>query len=968
MAGNQQIPTENIDEVILRLLKLEPGMEIDYQTYYEIIKKKLAVHRIAGKELPQEEQVLLEEELKRVWRIKDRQKKRIKVKEKKTKVSGGTPPPKGGMGAPPKTSAIIKIKTGKLSTHKFLDRTVKEVNVKDVTEKKPETSKKDDPLDRIIKRLDSIIKTLIDLNRENKEESERQRKNSENKKRKEKEESLESKIFNGIKTAVKKMIAPFQSIWDYIINFLWNVFLGKIVLKLLDWFSDKKNKDKIGSIIRFFKDWWPTMLGAYILFGTAFGKLARGVVGIAFRGAVGFGKIIARLIAAIAKGKGLKGIAGALAGEGKALGGGIKGGGWKGALLKGGLAIGGSLLAGFAIDKGVEALTGGGDKQKPVDNKDNQEQSKLNVPNDPKIPMLNAATGGLADIGKIFGKFGNMEGMLGPLGLLMSLMNMKELPQEFQGLVSGKKGTDKIPAMLTDGEFVMSKGAVQKYGVDALESMNAAGGGTNVPKIVKGIPHAVGGGLIGGEGVSRQPSGLINWYGRQINPYDSNQMSLDDFFKWVDSRITERMYGGPGMYSSKYFEGSPKTSLSGYIPKPTIGGKFSSVPESRMLPAAGESSANAMRAAAKTTRVIREPIPTSRAIVPYEGGGLVKSGVTGGLSESIPQIKTNMRVPGGFGSLKEGVIGILANIVLDKISEKINKSILGGQIERSKSLRGRKKEDYVNSLRNRISEEQKWQKGPGGLFDKIVRFGGETSSEQMSKRSTDILSGMGLKPYQGGAIVGGYKLKNQSFKDAPKTMVMTDEKGRPFVGHKAMKNGKLTYVRPPSPGTGTSNIFEMFGRMINPGAYRESDARIAMKNQKIAMVNALESFQSQGMATDAQARMMKQMGGNLKDVQNDLNYRRKEQKGDAKIYRGGQRSNSRLKPLTPSTTQRRRSAVRPPVKPAPRYNPAGGGINGIRGKNRGGSGNTSMGSVRPVAATRGRGSTASQKRHLGINK
>jgi hypothetical protein len=67
----------------------------------------------------------------------------------------------------------------------------------------------------------------------------------------------------------------------------------------------------------------------------------------------------------------------------------------------------------------------------------------------------------------------------------------------FNGLVSGEKGVDKVPAMLTDGEFVMSRGAVQKFGVDTLEGMNAAGGGTNKPKVVQGTTYAAGGGMIG---------------------------------------------------------------------------------------------------------------------------------------------------------------------------------------------------------------------------------------------------------------------------------------------------------------------------------------------------------------------------------------------------------------------------------------------------------------------------------------
>ncbi len=53
------------------------------------------------------------------------------------------------------------------------------------------------------------------------------------------------------------------------------------------------------------------------------------------------------------------------------------------------------------------------------------------------------------------------------------------------GQVPGSGNKDTVPAMLTPGEFVMSKGAVNKIGVDNLKEMNAAGGGTNVPKLMK---------------------------------------------------------------------------------------------------------------------------------------------------------------------------------------------------------------------------------------------------------------------------------------------------------------------------------------------------------------------------------------------------------------------------------------------------------------------------------------------------
>ena len=74
------------------------------------------------------------------------------------------------------------------------------------------------------------------------------------------------------------------------------------------------------------------------------------------------------------------------------------------------------------------------------------------------------------------------------------------------GEVQGSGDKDTVPAMLTPGEFVMSKGAVEQYGIDTMEGMNAAAGGTNAPTIQKGggkgmnmmIPRFSGGGKATG--------------------------------------------------------------------------------------------------------------------------------------------------------------------------------------------------------------------------------------------------------------------------------------------------------------------------------------------------------------------------------------------------------------------------------------------------------------------------------------
>ena len=57
-------------------------------------------------------------------------------------------------------------------------------------------------------------------------------------------------------------------------------------------------------------------------------------------------------------------------------------------------------------------------------------------------------------------------------------------------------GTDTVPAMLTPGEFVVSRPAVQKIGLNNLLEMNAAGGGTNRPTVGPGGLYARGGGRV----------------------------------------------------------------------------------------------------------------------------------------------------------------------------------------------------------------------------------------------------------------------------------------------------------------------------------------------------------------------------------------------------------------------------------------------------------------------------------------
>ena len=140
------------------------------------------------------------------------------------------------------------------------------------------------------------------------------------------------------------------------------------------------------------------------------------------------------------------------------------------------------------------------------------------------------------------------------------------------GFVSGPDGVDKVPARLTAGEFVMSKGAVQKYGANTLAAMNAAGGGTNVPTPVNGYNE---GGLVGGAGLGglrtldmlframQSMKGLSSIFSSQKNnDEDLTDDEINELYKDVtnpkDPNILERLLGakdGP-------FNVDPRTTKS----------------------------------------------------------------------------------------------------------------------------------------------------------------------------------------------------------------------------------------------------------------------------------------------------------------------------------------------------------------------------------------------------------------------
>ena len=375
-----------------------------------------------------------------------------------------------------------------------------------------------DYLKEITSSLGNIIKILNQGISADVKNQQQKRRDRERAKREGVEKGLE-KGFAAVSKVVDKVVAPVKSILSRIIDFFLKMFLARAIVKLIDWLADKNNQEKIQSLIRFFGDNWTKLLSLYIVFGTSFGKFARGLISLVIRGGIRLGAAAAGLAvkAGIGKAGGkLSKVAGFLGGK-------------KGKLLAAGLEAGATVVGTMALSKTLEGGLGGGEQ-----------------------PTQKFSGGGLA-VPRFSGGGFNFKGMLGgagmgamfgPLGMLLG-----GALGGSSGFVSGPGGpkSDKVPAMLSDGEFVMSAGAVQKYGVGTLEAMNAAGGGTNKPKVVNGTTYAASGGYIGetNEPFSKNPIGAIKRFIDYKFGVDINKRST---------------WGAPSTYQTQTYSGGNKPS------------------------------------------------------------------------------------------------------------------------------------------------------------------------------------------------------------------------------------------------------------------------------------------------------------------------------------------------------------------------------------------------------------------------
>lgn len=487
-ARGTDLVNEEIDERILRLLGLDDVFDIDFDTYKTLLRERLVAARMTSSKIPAEEDQLIQEEFKRVKRKTGR----FKVTKKKITAEDFKKGSATGLN-------IARKSIGGIASPRALLPAAKDIEEKS-------------PLQEIIGALADIIKILNEQNRFQKNLLDKSRRGRESLGR----ELSESNLEKGFKAATKvseKVLAPVKSLLQRILDFFLTLLVGRVVYKLIEWFGDKENQRKVQSIIRFLGDHWPKLLALYLRFGTGLGRFVGTLSKLLIKGAIRLGAIAANLI-------GAKGVGKFLGGKG-------------GRMLGAGLQVATTVGTTMALSSGIENFGGIGGEQ--------------------KTPGF--AGGGMVKVPAFAGGGLNFKGlmgkaspaMFGPLGMLMSGL-MGSNSSEPSGYVSGEKGVDKVPAMLSDGEFVMSRGAVQKYGVDTLESMNAAGGGTNRPRMISGTTYAAGGGYIGSqeEKKERVKDPILQKrqkdFGPGATPQISTQEDFEKFRKLADAeKFAERL-------------------------------------------------------------------------------------------------------------------------------------------------------------------------------------------------------------------------------------------------------------------------------------------------------------------------------------------------------------------------------------------------------------------------------------------
>jgi len=404
------------------------------------------------------------------------------VLKKKSAAGGGFD---GGMR--PTRALLPGTRTGSLVKYR---PTISKEDLKTPPTSKEVTSQQvESGFDDILDKIDDLLKEVRDTGKFERAVADKDRKEKEKDKREQKEVKLEG-IKNILAGPAQKILAPIQNVFQQIMDAIGKILFAKVGIKLIDWYSNPENAEKLHRIIKFFREHWLLIVGGLLLFGTRLNGLVMFFLRLGLKYVPKLIGLVGRMLAAAGK-LALKLGGGALKMLGKAapiaraalvspaakvigLGAAVAG-----TALLANEVTGQRKAASVQAGNADRARRGKGAGVQGTDTGMDKTSSPGNIP---------TGTTGLLQVIRGGGLINSGNRTAGPL--------VSFNPTFAFSNGGAPLGTDTIPAMLSPGEFVMSRGAVQKFGVDTLAGMNASAGGTNKPKLLRGTLYAQGGGNV----------------------------------------------------------------------------------------------------------------------------------------------------------------------------------------------------------------------------------------------------------------------------------------------------------------------------------------------------------------------------------------------------------------------------------------------------------------------------------------
>lgn len=331
------------------------------------------------------------------------------------------------------------------------------------------------------------------------------------KRRREGKESLTEKSVKGLIKEAIKLFAPIQDILGRIINFIVYTLLGRAMVALIDWISDPANRNKVKSIARFLKDWWPVLLGTYVLFFTKFGQVIKGAIGLSFR----LTKLMLTKLPELLK-------------FAKSLGRGGK------------IGLAAAAIGTVAVGTGLY-----------LKGKSDEEEHKKSE----KPPTLPTQTKAYRSGGAI----------TGPRQRNLNIRDIKTSGKitERSGVEITGAGLDTRLIAAQPGEYVISKAGVdaanKMYGEGFLEGLNKMAGASGIPQVVNNIQLASEGGPVGGKTKIR-PEDYYSLLAISAAEDSTPQGRAD-----VAQSIYNRLYAGGNPYNMNFNQNEGRNTIKDII-------------------------------------------------------------------------------------------------------------------------------------------------------------------------------------------------------------------------------------------------------------------------------------------------------------------------------------------------------------------------------------------------------------------